>query len=88
MAITFSKYRPKTSSRLAAIEITDANIEEIASEVGGKVDVTNINNRTLIFPTLDGIQTALVGQYLVKDKTGKLSALDGPAFLAEYEIVP
>lgn len=81
----FKKYVTKPE-RVEAIKITMSNIEDVAKEIGGRVNTDSESGVSLEYPSLSKeLFVVLLGDYLTKDSDGRLSAVAAEEFEDEFK---
>jgi len=85
MATAFTKFRPKNSKRIDAIQLTPDNAIAIAMEIGARWDPSM---NTLYVATLMGPNLVQEGAYIIRDPmTNVITTMSPAEFLELYEPV-
>lgn len=76
---------------IEAAQVTEENLNDLASWCGGKVVVGGTNNTPtfLLYPQVDaprGVQEAYVGNVLLKGKDGRFSHMTAEKFTNSYTL--
>ena len=84
--IAWDKWKPMDTGRTNAIQVTTGNINDLAVEMRGSADpVGQLNTPLLHVPTMTGIISIPIGDYLLWDKqTGKIETWKQADFEAQW----
>lgn len=87
MASLFQKYKTKATREVEAVQVTAENINDLAKELRGRVDVVPpLNQQVLKIPTIMGNITATLGDYvLYYPDTGAVLVKTQEGFESEWE---
>lgn len=89
MSLSIKRYRVKPDSQ-EAVEVTKANMSEIAKWCGGQVMEgmgiePEVKGDYLYIPTMSGPISARPGEIVAKDSNGRFSVFDKDRFHRKYE---
>jgi hypothetical protein len=87
MALTTKKYKKKPI-KIDAVELTQANAEDVAKWAHGKVEnASDPMTLSVSIPTLEGVMTASIGDFVIQGVEGEVYPCKPSIFNATYEEV-
>lgn len=85
----FRVYKPKNVVRVKAVQVTKDNIQALADLLMGRVSIGDDPGMPASFlqiPTFDGIKTAEVGQWVLRNEANELIIMDNVDFEKAYDV--
>lgn len=87
--VVWDKWKPKDTGKTTGLKVTELNINDLAVEMRGTADpVGQLNTPMLHVPTMTGIISIPLGDYIVWDKqTGVVTHWTAAEFEAQWDKV-